>query len=181
MARTTSRYYIRYAALWWQDTLWFYGIFLLAILALIGYNGIRHMPILPLVPVAVIVVFIMIGFYLFHRASFLSVEENGLRVRNGMRSASVPYEAVARVRKLALEAAFTAPERRKYVNRFVRRLARQPAIYIRIEKRRAELAADLEKRLGRRFMHGPDLVLPIADPDAFMAEVKGRLQKTADR
>jgi hypothetical protein len=159
----------------------FYGAFLLAILALIGYNWIRRMPILPLVPLPVIVVVIMIGFFTLHRASYLSVEDSGLRVRNGVRSATVPYTAVARVRKQALEAAFTAPDRRRYVNRFVRRLAREPAVYIRIEKRQAAVAQELEKRLGRRFVHGLDLVLPITDPEGLMAEVKGHLQKTADR
>ena len=61
-------------------------------------------------------------------------------------------------------------------NRFVRRLSREPAVYIRIDKRQPDLIAQTERRLGQRLVAGPDVVLPITDIDTFIGEMKGRLR-----
>jgi hypothetical protein len=80
------------------------------------------------------------------------------------------------VRRQALEVAFQPAERRRFVNRFVRRLSRQPAAYIRLDRRSPELLAEAERRLGPRLVAGPDIVLPLVDVDEFIAAMKGRLR-----
>jgi len=102
-----------------------------------------------------------------------------LRVRYLLRRLDLPYTAVSRVRRQPLEVAFQPAERRRFVNRFVRRLAREPAVYIRLDRRQDNLVEQAERRLGPRFVAGADVVVPILEADEFVNEVKGRLRGSA--
>jgi len=86
---------------------------------------------------------------------------------------------VARVRRQPLEVAFQPAERRRFVNRFVRRLGREPAAYIRLDRRQPDLVESAERKLGPRLVAGADIVVPIARVDEFVAEIKNRVRGQA--
>ena len=83
------------------------------------------------------------------------------------------------MRRQPLEVAFQPAERRRFVNRFVRRLAKEPAAYIRLDRRQRDLVEHTERQLGPRLVAGADVVVPIVDVDDFVAEMKGRLRGPA--
>ena len=91
----------------------------------------------------------------------------------------MPRAATRRVRRQPLEVAFQPAERRRFVNRFVRRLAKEPAAYIRLDRRQRDLVEQTERQLGPRLVVGADVVVPIVDVDEFVAEMKGRLRGPA--
>ncbi len=173
----TRRFSIRYSIQRWEDGKWFYGILLVVLCGLIAIKLVLHQPVTFLWwYVLAIDVVLLATLYLFRLTSYLETGPDGLRIRYVFRQARLPYEALTRVRKQSLDVAFQPAERRRYVNRFVRRLAREPAVYIRIDKRQPDLIAQTERRLGQRMVVGPDVVLPITDIDSFIGEMKGRLR-----
>lgn len=171
------RFAIRYSIQRWDDGKWFYGILLLVLVALILVKLALRQPISFLWwYVLAIDIVLLATLYLFRLTSYLETGPDGLRIRYVFRQARLPYEALTKVRKQALEVAFQPAERRRYVNRFVRRLAREQAVYIRIDKRQPELIAATERRLGQRMVAGADVVLPITDIDSFIDDIKSRLR-----
>src|ERR1700737_4568623 len=170
------RFPIRYATQRWSDGEWFYGALFVIGVALIGFNLYRNMQIINFVPVTILCGLILIAFWLMQRFSYLEIADDGLRVRYLLRHVELPYSALARVRRQPLEVAFQPAERRRFVNRFVRRLAHEPAAYIRLDRRQADLIESTERQLGPRLVAGADIVVPIVDVDAFIAEIKGRLR-----
>jgi hypothetical protein len=170
------RFPIRYSIQRWNDGIWFYGSFLIILLVLIAAKLIQKQTIVSLVPVLVLDAGILISFWLMRHFSYVEVGDDGLRIRYVMRKLDLPYTALSRVRRQPLEVAFQPAERRRFVNRFVRRLARQPAAYIRLDRRSNGVVEQAEKRLGPRFVAGADVVVPIVDVDAFVSEIKGRLR-----
>lgn len=173
----TRRFLIRYSIQRWEDGKWFYGIFLVVLVGLIAIKLVLRQPVTFLWwYVLAIDVVLLASLYLFRLTSYLETGPDGLRIRYVFRHAWLPYEALTKVRKQSLDVAFQPADRRRYVNRFVRRLGREPAVYIRIDKRQPELIAQTERRLGQRMVVGPDVVLPITDIDTFIGEMKGRLR-----
>jgi hypothetical protein len=173
----TRRFSIRYSTQRWDDGKWFYGIFLVVLCGLIAIKLVLRQPVTFLWwYVLGVDVILLASLYLFRLVSYLETGPDGLRIRYVFRQARLPYEALTKVRKQPLDVAFQPAERRRYVNRFVRRLSREPAVYIRIDKRQPDLIAQMERRLGQRIVVGPDVVLPIADIDTFIEEMKGRLR-----
>ena len=170
------RFEIRYSTQRWQDGRWFYGSLLLVLAVLSVLNIVGKRSILSYVPVLVVDAVILAGLYLMRRVSYVEVGAQAITVRYLFKRVELPYGALSKVRRQALEVAFAPAERRRYVNRFVRRLAKQPAAYLRLDRRQKELLATVERQLGPRFLAGPDLVLPLVDVDAFIAEIKGRLR-----
>ena len=172
----TRRFPIRYATQRWSDGKWFYGALFVIGLALIAFNIYRNMPIINFVPVTILCGLILIAFWLMQRFSYLEISDDGLRVRYLLRHLELPYSALARVRRQPLEVAFQPAERRRLVNRFVRRLGREPAVYIRLDRRQPDLVESAERELGPRLVAGADIVVPIARVDEFLAEIKGRVR-----
>jgi hypothetical protein len=168
------RFFIRYAVQRWDDIKWFYGALLLVVLVLMATSGTQKLP--SYLPVLVLVVALLALFYLARRFSYVELGPEALRIRSGLRQVSLPYAAISRVRKQALEVAFQPAERRRYANRFVRRLARSPAVYIRIDKREADLRDAAQRTLGPRLVAGSDVVLPITEVDTFVGEMKNRMK-----
>ena len=175
----TRRFPIRYSIQRWNDGVWFYGSLFVILVVLIAGKLIAHQQILSFIPVLVLTVFFLIALWLMRRFSYVQISDEGLRVRYVTRRLELPYSAVSRVRRQPLEVAFQPAERRRYVNRFVRRLSKQPAVYIRLDRRQDGIVQEAERRLGPRFVSGADVVVPILDVDEFITEVKTHLRGTA--
>jgi hypothetical protein len=143
---------------------------------LIAFNLYRRQPIISFVPVTVLCGAILLAFRLMQKFSYLEISDEGLRVRYLLRHLELPYSALARVRRQPLEVAFQPADRRRFVNRFVRRLGREPAAYIRLDRRQPDLIESAERQLGPRLVAGADIVVPIARVDEFVAEIKGRVR-----
>ena len=171
-----SRFQIRYSIQRWDDGKWFYGSLFVVFSALAIFNVIEKRSIVSYIPVLVLDGFILVALYLMRRVSYVEVTPDGLNIRYVFHHISLPYTALSKVRRQALEVAFQPAERRRFVNRFVRRLAKQPAAYIRLDRRKPELLAEAERRLGARLVAGPDIVLPVVDLDQFISTIKGRLR-----
>ena len=172
----TRRFPIRYATQRWTDGKWLYGGLFVVGLVLIAFNLYQRRPILSFVPVTVLCGAILVTFWLMQRFSYVEITDEGLRVRNVLRHLELPYDALARVRRQPLEVAFQPADRRRFVNRFVRRLGREPAVYIRLDRRQPDLVASAERQLGPRLVAGADIVVPIARVDEFVAEIKTRVR-----
>lgn len=175
----TRRFPIRYSIQRWKDGVWFYGSFFVILLVLVIIKLVVKQSIVSFIPVLVLDGGILIVFWLFRLSSYVELTDEGLRVRYLMRRLDLPYSAVSRVRRQPLEVAFQPAERRRFVNRFVRRLAREPAVYIRLDRRQDGIVQQAERRLGPRFVAGADVVVPILGVDEFISEVKGRLHAPA--
>jgi hypothetical protein len=173
------RYPILYSVRRWNDGKWFYGGFLIILVVLIAIKLIQNQPIASFIPVTILDAVIIVAFWLMQRISYIEVSDDGIEIRYLLRRISLPYAALARVRRQPLEVAFQPAERRRYVNRFVRRLARGPAAYIRLDRRQTDLIESAERRLGPRLVAGADIVVPIVDVDDFVAQIKGRLRGQA--
>jgi hypothetical protein len=170
------RFQIRYSQQRWDDGKWFYGSLFVVFIGLAAFNLIEKKSIVSYIPVLVLDGLIMVALYLMRRISYVDVGSEGLAIRYVFRRLTLPYTAMSKVRRQQLDVAFQPANRRRFVNRFVRRLAKQPAAYIRLDRRRPELLAEAEKRLGPRLVAAPDIVLPLKDVDAFIAEIRGRLR-----
>jgi hypothetical protein len=173
------RYPILYSVQRWNDGKWFYGGFFIILVVLIVLKLIQHQSIISFIPVTVLDGAILIVFWLMRRISYIEVSDNGLKIRYLQHHIELPYTALARVRRQPLEVAFQPAERRRFVNRFVRRLARGPAAYIRLDRRQGELIESAERQLGPRLVAGADIVVPIVDVDDFVTQIKGRLRGQA--
>jgi hypothetical protein len=170
------RFPIRYSIQRWNDNLWFYGSLFVIVLVLIIAKLVLRQPILNVLPLLVLDGFLLLLFWLMRLFSYIEIRDEALRVRYIMRRMDLPFTAVARVRRQPLEVAFQPAERRRFVNRFVRRLAREPAAYIRLDRRHDDLVEEAERRLGPRLVAGSDVVVPIVDVDEFVSDVKSRLR-----
>jgi hypothetical protein len=175
----TRRFPIRYAIQRWNDGIWFYGSFFIILLVLVGFNLIQKQPIASFIPVLVLDGAILVTFWLMRSYSYVEISDDSLRVRYLFRHVELPYTALSRVRRQPLEVAFQPAERRRFVNRFVRRLAKEPAAYIRLDRRQRDLVGQTERQLGPRLVAGADVVVPIVGVDEFVAEMKGRLRGPA--
>ena len=170
------RFYIRYAIQRWDDAKWFVGSFLVVIALLLGYRLAQgRVDYLFLVAFVVELLFFL-WLYAFRRMAYLEVMGDRLRVRYLFQHAEIPIALVTRVRKQPLQAAFQQPDRRRYLNRFVRRLLRQPAAFIRIDRREPQLLEVITASLGARLVYGQDVVLPITDLDTFVGLMKTQLR-----
>ena len=172
----TRRFPIRYATQRWSDGKWFYGGFFIILVLLVAINLIQHHQVVSFIPVLVVDGGIIVALWLMRLLSYLEISDDGLRIRYLTRHLELPYSALARVRRQPLEVAFQPAERRRLVNRFVRRLAREPAAYIRLDRRQHDLVESAERQLGPRLVFGADIVVPIVGVDEFVAQMKGRVR-----
>ncbi|HEX3630164.1 MAG TPA: hypothetical protein VHW91_06825 [Candidatus Dormibacteraeota bacterium] len=172
----TRRFPIRYSIQRWNDGVWFYGSFLVILVVLTAGKLIAHQSIVSFVPVLVLDAGILLAFWLMRLLSYVEVLDDAVRIRYITRRMDLPYAALSRVRRQPLEVAFQPAERRRFVNRFVRRLGRQPAAYLRLDRRQDNLVEQAERRLGPRLVAGADIVVPIIGVDEFLSEVKLRLR-----
>jgi len=173
------RYPILYSVQRWNDGKWFYGGFFIILVVLLIIKLVQHQTIVSFIPVTVLDGVILVAFWLMQRISYIEVSDDGIEIRYLLRHIELPYTALARVRRQPLEVAFQPAERRRFVNRFVRRLARGPAAYIRLDRRQSDLIEAAERQLGPRLVAGADIVIPIVGVDDFVAQIKGRLRGQA--
>jgi hypothetical protein len=173
------RYPILYSVQRWNDGKWFYGGFFIILVVLTAIKLYQHQQIISVIPVTVIDGAILVAFWLIPRISYVEMSDDGLKIRYLLHHIELPYTALSRVRRQPLEVAFQPADRRRFVNRFVRRLARGPAAYIRLDRRQGDLIESAERQLGPRFVAGADIVVPIVDVDDFVAQIKGRLRGQA--
>lgn len=173
---TRRRYPILYSVQRWNDGKWFYGGFFIILAVLIVIKVRQHQSIISFIPVTALDGLIVVAFWLAQRVSYIAVSDDGIEIRYLLHHIALPYTALARVRRQPLEVAFQPAERRRLVNRFVRRLARGPAAYIRLDRRQADLIESAERQLGARMVAGADIVVPVADVDDFVTQIKGRLR-----
>src|SRR3984893_13717774 len=138
-ANGTRRYPIRYATQRWSDGKWFYGALFIIGLALIAYNVYRKLSVISLIPVTVLCGAILVAFWVMQKFSYVEIADDGLRARYLRRHLELPYSALARVRRQPLEVAFQPAERRRLVNRFVRRVGRGPGGYVPLDPRPPDL------------------------------------------
>ena len=177
--KAKRRYPILYSVQRWNDGKWFYGGFFIILVVLLIIKLIQHQTIISFIPVTVLDGVILVVFWLMQRISYIEVSDDGIEIRYLLRHIELPYTALARVRRQPLEVAFQPAERRRFVNRFVRRLARGPAAYIRLDRRQSDLIEAAERQLGPRLVAGADIVIPIVAVDDFVAQIKGRLRGQA--
>lgn len=170
------RFPIRYSIQRWDDGKWLYGGLLVILMVLIAALLVQRKSIVSFIPVTVLDAGMLIALRILRSISYVEISDDALLVRYALRHLDLPYTALSRVRRQPLEVAFQPAERRRLVNRFVRRLARQPAAYIRLDRRKDNLVEEAERRLGPRFVVGADVVIPILDVDEFVTEMKGRLR-----
>ena len=170
------RFPIRYSIQRWNDSLLFYGVLLVLLLVLMVGKLVAHQQVLDFLPALALTVAILGVLWLMRRFSYVQLGDDGVHVRYVLRHHDLPYSSVSRVRRQPLEVAFQPAERRRFVNRFVRRLSKEPAAYIRLDRRQDGVVEEAERRLGPRFVSGADVVVPILDVDVFINEVKGRLR-----
>ena len=175
-APASRRYPIRYSIQRWNDGLWFYGSFFIILVVLTLAKVFAHQSIVSFLPVLVLDAGILIAFWLMRMLSYVEVTNEGVRIRYIMRRMDLPFSSLSRVRRQPLEVAFQPAERRRFVNRFVRRLSREPAAYLRLDRKQEHVVEEAERRLGARLVAGSDIVVPILDVDGFVAQVKGRLR-----
>lgn len=173
------RFPIRYSIQRWNDGLWFYGSFFIILVVLTLAKVVAHQSIVSFLPVLVLDAGILVAFWVMRLLSYVEITADGVRIRYIMRRMDLPFSSLSRVRRQPLEVAFQPAERRRFVNRFVRRLAREPAAYLRLDKRQDDLVEQAERRLGPRLVAGADIVVPILDVDEFLGQVKGRLRGQA--
>ena len=174
--KAKRRYPILYSVQRWNDGKWFYGGFFIILVVLLIIKVIQHQSVISFIPVTVLDGAILVAFWLMQRISYIEVSDDGIQIRYLLRHIELPYTALARVRRQPLEVAFQPAERRRFVNRFVRRLARGPAAYIRLDRRQSDLIEAAERQLGPRLVAGADIVVPIARVDEFVAQIKGRVR-----
>ena len=180
MSQSASRRFpIRYSIQRWNDNLWFYGSLFIILLVLTGAKLFLRQPIADFLPPLAVVALLLLAFWLMRIFSYVEIGDQSLRIRYITRRMELPFTALSRVRRQPLEVAFQPAERRRFVNRFVRRLAREPAAYIRLDRRQEDLLLQAERRLGPRLVAGADIVVPILAIDEFVSEMKGRLRGQA--
>src|SRR2546421_6235948 len=148
------RFPIRYAIQRWNDGIWFYGSFFIILVVLVAVNLRQGHQIASFIPVLVLDLAILVTFWLMRSFSYVEIADDSLRVRYLFRHVELPYTALSRVRRQPLEVAFQPAERRRFVNRFVRRLAKEPAAYIRLDRRQRDLVEHTERQLGPRLVAG---------------------------
>lgn len=175
-ASAVRRFPIRYATQRWSDGKWFYGGFFIILLILVAFNLYERRQIVSFIPVLVVDGGILVVFWLMRVFSYVEISDDGLRIRYLRRHLELPYSALARVRRQPLEVAFQPADRRRYLNRFVRRLAREPAAYIRLDRRQPDLLESAERQLGPRFIAGADIVVPLVGVDEFVAQMKSKVR-----
>src|SRR5256714_13479862 len=167
------RFPIRYAIQRWNDGIWFYGSFFIILVVQDAVNLRQGHQIASFIPVLVLDLAILVTFWLMRSFSYVEIADDSLRVRYLFRHVELPYTALSRVRRQPLEVAFQSAERRRFVNRFVRRLAKEPAAYIRLDRRQPELIEAAERRLGPRLVAGAGHLIPQLDGDAILPQIKG--------
>src|SRR2546428_4026297 len=168
----TRRFPIRYAIQRWNDGIWFYGSFLIILVVLVAVNLIQKHPIVSFIPVLLLDAAILITFWLMRLFSYVEISDDALRVRYVFRHVELPYTALSRVRRQPLEVAFQPAERRRFVNRFVRRLAKEPAAYIRLDRRQRDLVEQTERQLGPRLVAGAAVGVPLVAAGGFVVEME---------
>ena len=112
--------------------------------------------------------------YLYSRQTYVEFREDGVLVRQFLRSATIPYTEIEKARLDTLEHVFDRPDRKRLQTKSVRALYKTNAVCLRI-RGDDDLPEELRRRLGPRTVVEREAVLPLTDTDAAMASIKQRL------
>ncbi|MEA2645099.1 MAG: hypothetical protein QOE92_182 [Chloroflexota bacterium] len=113
---------------------------------------------------------------LYARMSYVTVEEEGLRVRGPIRRATVPFADIEKARMDTLDRAFEKPELAALKrSNTVKNMGAAKVLCVRVRDDDG-LPERLRKSLGsRRLIPERELILPITEADRAMAALKQRL------
>jgi hypothetical protein len=168
------KHYLLYARQNWRDARVLVALIAFGYVAVGLFELSRHnLPVALqfLIPAPLALLFLPL-LWAWTRINYVAFEEEGVFIRIFLRAVRVPWEVVERARVETLERIFEAPERRRLRSGIVRRLYRQKAVCVRV---REDDAPNLRRKLGARTIPARELVLPVTEEEAAMAEIKQRL------
>jgi hypothetical protein len=119
-----------------------------------------------------------IGLLVYRRRSYVETTERGLKVSNLLGSILIDYDHVRWAKVYPLSNHFQAQDRRRYVRTANRALLPRPALYVKLGGDEADLAR-VNRKLGRTFVDGDVLAVPLPDPDGMSWDLAGRLPERA--
>lgn len=120
---------------------------------------------------------LLLSSWLRQRFSYLRVESGELVVHTLVARARVPLASVRRSRVMRLGGAYERPERRRYMPRPPRRWADKEALSLRLGGD-VDLVR-LRRLLGARCVMDDELVVPLVDSRALLAELGGATRSRA--
>ena len=112
--------------------------------------------------------------YVYSRRTYVEFRDEGVLVRQFMRSAVIPYTDIEKARLETLEHIFDRPERKRMQTKTVRSLYKTSAVCLRIRSG-DNLPDELRRVLGARTVVEREAVLPLTDTDVAMASIKQRM------
>jgi hypothetical protein len=112
-----------------------------------------------------------LSFWTRQRFSYLSVDGDDLVVRVMAGRQRIPLSEVRRARVARLASKFSRPEKRGFLPRPRNHWLETDAVIVRLESDAQDLVR-LARLVGSRCLDGNDLVVPVADPAALVAEIE---------
>jgi hypothetical protein len=116
--------------------------------------------------------------FAYRRRSYVQTTDRGLKVSNLLGSVLIDYGSVRWAKVYALSKHFEAKERKRYLRAASRPLLDRSALYVRVGADEAQMDR-IRKKLGRTFVDGDVVAVPIPDPDAISWELAGHLPQQA--
>jgi hypothetical protein len=111
------------------------------------------------------------SFWTRQRFSYLSVDGDDLVVRVMVGRQRIPLSQVRRARVARLASKFSRPEKRRFLPRPRNHWLETDAVIVRLDSDAQDLVR-LARLVGSRCLDGNDLVVPVADPAALVAEIE---------
>jgi len=111
------------------------------------------------------------SFWTRQRFTYVGVEGGDLVIRVFLMRQRIPLSEVRSVKIARLASRFARPERQRALPRPAHRWLQREAVIVRLETEPQRLVR-LTRMLGARCMDGRDLVVPVSDPQRFVAEIE---------
>ena len=172
-----QRHYLLYARQTLRDFRAILVIFTVVYLGIGGYQLVTTHSIAQALQWAISGTFpLIIAFmlYLYSRQTYVEFRDDGVLVRQFLRSATIPYTEIEKARLDTVEHIFDRPERKRLQSKSVRSLYKTNAVCLRIRST-DNLPDELRRRLGPRTVVEREAVLPVTDTDGAMAAIKLRM------
>lgn len=119
-----------------------------------------------------------LGLLVYRRRSYVETTEQGIKVSNLLGSTTIDYDNVRWAKVFPLSNHFQAQDRRRYVRTVNRALLPKPALYVKL-RGDEDFLARVTKKLGRTFIDGDVLAVPVPDADGMSWDLAGRLPERA--
>ena len=172
-----QRHYLLYARQTLRDFRTILAIFTVVYIGIGVYDAVTHHDPARLLQWAISATFpLVVAFllYLYSKLTYVEFRDDGVLVRQGLRSATIPYTDIEKARLDTLEHIFDRPERKRLQTKSVRALYTTTAVCLRI-RGDADQPEELRRRLGPRTVVEREAILPMTETDAAMASIKQRL------